>query len=109
MTQERLNNCIAEELNKWQPILEYGRIYLDEDKALRDKYRWLIWIKTCWPWSFGLTIIDTAEISIGSTAKGVHRQLEKQVSEALSNSGSTLWKIIAIIAAIAFFAVLLFK
>jgi hypothetical protein len=58
MTQERLNNCIAEELNKWQPILEYGRIYLDEDKALRDKYRWLIWIKTCWPWSFGLTIIE---------------------------------------------------
>ena len=28
---------------------------------------------------------------------------------SLSNSGSTLWKIIAIIAAIAFFAVLLFK
>ena len=42
-------------------------------------------------------------------AKDKARQLEKQLSEALSNSGSTLWKIIAIIAAIAFFAVLLFK
>lgn len=60
MTQEQLNNCIAEELNKWQPILEYGRIYLDEDKALRDKYKWLIWLKTCWPWSLGLTIIEGA-------------------------------------------------
>ncbi len=42
-------------------------------------------------------------------AKDKARQLEKQLSEALSNSGNTLWKIIAIIAAIAFFAVLLFK
>ena len=42
-------------------------------------------------------------------AKDKARQLEKKLSEALSNSGSTLWKIIAIIAAIAFFAVLLFK
>ena len=42
-------------------------------------------------------------------AKDKARQLEKQLSDALSNSGSTLWKIIAIIAAIAFFAVLLFK
>ena len=58
MIQEQLNNCIAEELNKWQPILEYGRIYLDEDKALRDKYKWLIWLKTCLPWSLGLTIIE---------------------------------------------------
>lgn len=31
MTQEQLNNCIAEDLNKWQPILGFGRIYLDED------------------------------------------------------------------------------
>lgn len=60
MTQEQLNNCIAEELNKWQPILEYGRIYLDEDKALRDKYKWLTWLKTCWPWSLGLTILEGA-------------------------------------------------
>lgn len=42
-------------------------------------------------------------------AKDKARQLEKQLSDALSNSGNTLWKIIAIIAAIAFFAVLLFK
>lgn len=42
-------------------------------------------------------------------AKDKARQLEKQLSEALSNSGNTRWKIIAIIAAIAFFAVLLFK
>lgn len=58
MTQEQLNNYIAEELNKWQPILEYGRIYLDKDKALRDKYKWLLWIKNSWPWSLGLTIVE---------------------------------------------------
>lgn len=60
MKQEQLNTYIAEEMNKWQPILEYGRIYLDEDKALRDKYMWLIWLKTCLPWSLGLTIIEGA-------------------------------------------------
>ena len=42
-------------------------------------------------------------------ARDKARQLEKQLSEALSNSGNFLWQIIAIIAAIAFFAVLLFK
>ena len=58
MTQEQLNNCIAEELNKWQPILEYGRIFLDEDKNLRDKYKWLMPIKRYWPWGVVLTIVD---------------------------------------------------
>lgn len=58
MTQEQLNNCIAEELNKWQPILEYGRILLDEDKNLRDKYKWLIPIKRYWPWGVVLTLSD---------------------------------------------------
>ena len=58
MTQEQVNNNIAEELNKWQPIFEYGRIFLDEDKALRDKYKWLIFLKKYLPWGFGLTVIE---------------------------------------------------
>lgn len=58
MTQEQLNNNIAEELNKWQPILEYGRIYLDEDKAIRDKYKWLVIIKEHWAWGLLLTLIE---------------------------------------------------
>lgn len=56
MTQEQLNNYIAEDLNKWQPIIEYARIFLDEDKALRAKYKWLIYIKNCLPWSFLLSM-----------------------------------------------------
>lgn len=58
MTQEQLNNTIAEELNKWQPILEYGRIYLDEDKAIRDRYKWLVIIKEHWTWGLALTLIE---------------------------------------------------
>jgi hypothetical protein len=58
MTQEQLNDCIAEELNKWQTILEYGRIYLDEDKAVRDKYKWLIYLKNSLPWGLLLTFAD---------------------------------------------------
>lgn len=42
-------------------------------------------------------------------AKDKARLLEKQLSEALANSDSNLWKIIAIIAAIAFIVVLIFK
>jgi len=56
-----------------------------------------------------LTAQNTQAAKDLNEAKDKARQLEKQLSEALSNSGSTLWKIIAIIAAIAFFAVLLFK
>lgn len=56
--QEILNNQIAEELNKWQPILEYGRIFLDEERALEKKYTWLIWIKKGLPWGIIVTIIE---------------------------------------------------
>lgn len=57
MTQEQLNNYIAEDLNKWQPIIEYARIFLDEDKALRAKYKWLIYIKNCLPWSLLISLV----------------------------------------------------
>lgn len=56
MTQEQLNNYIAEDLNKWQPIIEYARIFLDEDKALRAKYKWLIYIKNYLPWGFLISL-----------------------------------------------------
>ncbi|MBR4553882.1 MAG: hypothetical protein IKO20_09245 [Bacteroidaceae bacterium] len=59
MTQEQLNNHIAEDLNKWQPIIEYARIFLDEDKALRDKYKWLLVIKDLFPWSLGLSLLSS--------------------------------------------------
>lgn len=57
MTQEQLNNYIAEDLNKWQPIIEYARIFLDEDKALRDRYKWLLYIKRCLPWSLIISLL----------------------------------------------------
>ena len=42
-------------------------------------------------------------------AKDKSRKLEKQLEEALSNGGNIVWKIIAIIAAIAFIVALIFK
>ena len=57
MTQEQLNNYIAEDLNKWQPIIEYARIFFDEDKALRDRFKWLLYIKRCLPWSFLISLL----------------------------------------------------
>jgi muramoyltetrapeptide carboxypeptidase LdcA involved in peptidoglycan recycling len=42
-------------------------------------------------------------------AKDKARQLEKQLSETLAKGGSNIWMIIAIIAALAFVAVLIFK
>lgn len=43
--QQRLNEEIAYELDKYQVMLEYGRIYLDEDKAIRKKYEWMKYAK----------------------------------------------------------------
>ena len=43
--QQRLNEEIAYELDKYQVMLEYGRMYLDEDKAIRKKYAWMNYAK----------------------------------------------------------------
>lgn len=43
--QQRLNEEIAYELDKYQVMLEYGRIYLDDDKAIRKKYAWMNYAK----------------------------------------------------------------
>ena len=43
--QQRLNEEIAYELDKYQVMLEYGRIYLDNDKAIRKKYAWMNYAK----------------------------------------------------------------
>jgi predicted PurR-regulated permease PerM len=56
-----------------------------------------------------LTAQNTQAAKDLNEAKDKARQLEKQLADALANSGSNLWKIIAIIAAIAFIAVLIFK
>ena len=39
--QQRLNEEIAYELDNYQVMLEYGRLYLDDDKANRKKYAWM--------------------------------------------------------------------
>ncbi len=39
--QQELNNFIASELDTHQIILEYGRVLLDNDKEIRDKYKWI--------------------------------------------------------------------
>ena len=76
MTQEQLNNYIAEDLNKWQPIVEYARIFLDEDKALRERYKWLLYIKGYLPWSFILSLLGAVlsfynDITILSVILGI--------------------------------------
>lgn len=43
--QQRLNEEIAYELEKYQVMLEYGRMYLDDDKAIRKKYAWINYAK----------------------------------------------------------------
>lgn len=56
-----------------------------------------------------LTAQNTQAAKDFQEAKDRARELEKQLEEALKKGGSNLWKIIAIIAAIAFIAVLIFK
>ena len=43
--QQRLNLDIAYELDKYQVMLEYGRLFLDRDKSIRDKYKWMSHVK----------------------------------------------------------------
>ena len=43
--QKRLNREIATELDKYQVILEYGRLFLDRDKQIRDNYKWISYAK----------------------------------------------------------------
>lgn len=44
--QQRVNLDIAYELDKYQVMLEYGRLFLDRDKATRDKYKWMSFVKS---------------------------------------------------------------
>jgi len=39
--QKRLNQDIARELDKYQVMLEYGRMLLDKDKRIRRSYKWI--------------------------------------------------------------------
>ena len=56
-----------------------------------------------------LTAQNTQAAKDLQEAKDRARDLEKQLEEALKKGGSNLWMWIAIIAVVAFFAVLLFK
>ena len=44
--QQRVNLDIAYELDKYQVMLEYGRLFLDRDKSIRDKYKWMSFVKS---------------------------------------------------------------
>lgn len=39
--QKRINKDICYEFDKYQVMLEYGRIFLDETSSIERKYRWL--------------------------------------------------------------------
>lgn len=39
--QKRLNQEIARELDTYQVMLEYGRMFLDTDKEIRKSYKWI--------------------------------------------------------------------
>ena len=39
--QQRLNEALAYELDKYQVILEYGRVKLAVSNEIRKKYRWI--------------------------------------------------------------------
>lgn len=58
MTQDQLNTDIAQELNKWQPIVEYSRMKIDEDSEVRKNFRWLVWLNKC---KFGGIIVTVAQ------------------------------------------------
>lgn len=44
--QKRLNQEIARELDTYQVMLEYGRMFLDRDKEIRKSYKWITLAKT---------------------------------------------------------------
>ena len=56
MTQDQLNTDIAQELNKWQPIVEYSRMKIDEDSEVRMNFRWLVWLNKCKLWGIIATV-----------------------------------------------------
>lgn len=58
MTQDQLNTDIAQELNKWQPIIEYSRMKLDEDTEVRSNFKWLVYLYKCMPFGIIGTIVE---------------------------------------------------
>lgn len=59
MTQDQLNTDIAQELNKWQPIVEYSRMKIDEDSEVRKNFRWLVWLNKCKFWGIIVTVAQS--------------------------------------------------
>ncbi len=56
-----------------------------------------------------MTVQNTPTSKDLNEAKDKSRKLEKQLEEALAKGGNNVWKIIAIIAVIAFIVALIFK
>lgn len=58
-TQKELNNRIAVELDKHCIQNEYAYLLLDQDKAIRDKYKWLFNLSMSTWIDLGVSIIST--------------------------------------------------
>ena len=58
VTQKELNNRIAIELDKHCIQNEYGYLLLDQDKAIRDKYKWCINLPLATWIDLGVTVLS---------------------------------------------------
>lgn len=58
-TQKELNNRIAIELDKHCIQNEYGYLLLDQDKAIRDKYKWCLNLSWAVWTDLAVTIVST--------------------------------------------------
>lgn len=92
--QQRINEEIAYELDKYQVMLEYGRLFLDRDKAIHDKHKWMNYAKTGCLSGAAIDIAISITTSIFSTEAFV-----KYLP----------WMLIILVAAIAIYFVLLFS
>ena len=58
VTQKELNNRIAIELDKHCIQNEYGYLLLDQDKAIRDKYKWCLNLSVATWIDLGVTVLS---------------------------------------------------
>lgn len=58
-TQKEINNRIAIELDKHCIQNEYGYLLLDQDKSIRDKYKWFINLHTANWVNLGISVLST--------------------------------------------------
>jgi len=66
--QKQVNDDISEELDKYQVMLEYGRLFLDKDKRIRSKYKWISFAENGCKTGVFIDIAITIIIAIFSSA-----------------------------------------